>query len=204
MNAFRRPFEIVRAWILLLVFRFSIRREVHGIQLVVPSANDQAPAFFEKTKQALELIRKADPRRWAKIPQLLPRIVLILGGGEFYHRDLHAYIVDLPSLRARSALELASAIVHESTHARINRFGAFYSPALRPRVEALCISQEIAFLRRFPESGALVTSKQESLKNPWWSDESLNQRRLAHLRAAGIPEFLVRVFDRLRRLTRAS
>src|SRR3954465_3146194 len=116
----------LRAWMLLLVFRFSTRLRGDGIDLVVRAAEHDAATFFEKTQQAFDLLRKADPRRWARIQRDLRRVVLISGGGEFFFTKLRAYVMDGPSLRLRSSLEIASSLVHEATHARLYRAGMEY------------------------------------------------------------------------------
>jgi hypothetical protein len=189
---------------LRLVFRFSVRRDVHGIQLVVPAANDHADGFFAKMQQALDIIRDADSRRWARIRRHLRRIVLLNGGGEFYHPELHAYVVDLPSFLARSPLEVASSVVHEATHARLHHKGISYEPSIRERVEMVCVGEEIAFLQRLGNTEELVARKRSSLESQWWSETSLHQRRFQQLQAHGVPRVLVRMFDRFRRFTRLS
>jgi hypothetical protein len=49
--------------------------------------------------------------------------------------------------------QIASAIIHETTHARIERHGISYKEELRSRIEAVCVRRELAFAARLPDSG---------------------------------------------------
>jgi hypothetical protein len=166
---------------------------------VVPTANAEAEHFFLKVEQALDIIRVADPRRWGRILKQLRRIVLVEAGGELYQSDLKAYLVDLPTLRHRSRLQVASAIVHEATHARLDSYGVSYSSPRRARIEAICVAEQIAFLERIPDTQRLVEQTRAALNTAWWSDEAMHQRRLRQLRAYGIPQALVSIIARFGR-----
>jgi hypothetical protein len=75
------------------------------------------------------------------------------GLGE-YKRSLKACILDERYLAdsATSVGEIASTIVYEATHARLERYGIGYKEELRGRIEAICFRRELAFAVRLPDS----------------------------------------------------
>jgi hypothetical protein len=115
-----------------------------------------------------------------------------------YQEQLHAYLIDLPTFKTRTIREVASAIVHETVHARLLCRGIPYDEDHRDEIEQLCVAEEIAFLARFPDSAEAIARKRESLKTRWWMNRDLHQRRLSQLRAHGIPGVFIRLYDWLR------
>jgi hypothetical protein len=51
-----------------------------------------------------------------------------------------------------SAANVAIAIVHEATHARVGQAGIPLYPDLRSRIERRCVREEIAFAQRLPRT----------------------------------------------------
>ena len=188
----------VRNLLFTVLIRFSPRTRVHGVELAAPTGVDGTEALFRKAGEALELIAATAPRLLRRTQRYLRRIVFVSGGGEIYHEQLHAYLVDLPMFKTRTIREVASAIVHETVHARLLCLGIPYDEGRRDEIEHLCVNEEIAFLTRFPDSAEAIARKRESLKTRWWTDPELHQRRLSQLRAHGIPGVLIRLYDWLR------
>jgi hypothetical protein len=195
---------LLRGALLHLLFRFSRRQRVHGIDLVVAGDETEVQLFFTKIREALEIIRTNDLHRWACVQRQLRRIVLINDGGQAYHREAIGCVVDLPTLRTQSALEIASTIVHEATHARFQRWGIDYKQSLRTRIETACVREEIAFLKRIPDTDLLIENLRSSLQTPWWTDEAIRERRLRQLRSAGVPQWMLQLYDRIRNFGRRS
>ena len=82
---------------------------------------------------------------------------------------------------------MASVIVHEATHARLNHFG--FSEPLRNRIEAACRKQEHAFSERLPQTqGDKIRDKLRRMgqvHEDFWDDASHRQRY-----ATGVEEAL--------------
>jgi len=172
------------------------RRRVDGLELVDLTASDAADYFFARVTDALALMRQQAPIAFGGIQRRLKRIALLAGGGEFYHRGLQAYVVDLPTLRKRSIPELALAIAHEAAHARIERFGIRYHPSRRARIEQICVRAERALAEKLPDNHVILARIAEKLSTQWWTEDSLHRRRLDQLSAHGTPAWLVRLYDR--------
>jgi hypothetical protein len=86
-----------------------------------------------------------------------------------------------------TSVELALTLVHEGTHARLRRWGFRYDETIRARIERICIRNELAVARRFPDSGDLVEMKEGRLawEDKEWSDETLDREDVEYLRGLG-------------------
>ena len=123
--------------------------------------------------------------------------MLVAGGGETYHPALRGYLIEVPTLMHGSTAQIAMRIVHEATHARIDQNGLRYTASRRGRIEARCVSEEIAFAQRLPNSDSLVAHARQKLSTPWWTESDLHERRLEQLRAYGWPRWLTTVYSRI-------
>lgn len=173
------------------------RRRVSGVELVDLTASAAGPLFFERVTEALTLLQQRAPAVFAGVRRRLKRIALLAGGGEFYHGGLRAYVVDLPTLKRRSVPELALAIVHEATHARLERWGIGYEPSKRARIERTCVRAELALAEKLPDNQLIISRIGEKLSTSWWTEDSLHLRRIEQLRVHGAPAWMTRLYDRL-------
>ncbi|MGH7615425.1 MAG: hypothetical protein ACREMW_15450 [Gemmatimonadales bacterium] len=172
------------------------RRRVKGVELVDLTASDAAPLFFARVADALALVEQRAPAILGGISRRLKRIALLKGGGEFYHRGLGAYVVDLPTLKQRSVPELALAIVHEATHARIEGLGIRYRPSRRDRIERICLRAEMTLAEKLPANEDMLRGIREKVSTKWWTEDSLHERRVEQLSAHGTPTWVTRMYDR--------
>jgi len=125
-------------------------------------------AFLRPTVEAMELIRKFDPRRYCRVCRQIRYIVNrpLLSAGN-YEREGRICNVDYnkrfatepPEWRLRS---YACLIVHEATHGLLRERGVGYDEKTWERVEELCSLEEYRFARRVDE---------------WWADEYLSPKR---------------------------
>ena len=124
------------------------------------------------------------------------------GLGEYKH-SLKACILDERYVAdpATTIERIASTIVHETTHARLERYGIGYKTELRTRIEAICFRRELAFAVRLPNSAELQQEISRYLEwsqaNPdFFSDANFRERHTAGeieaLRYAGAPDLLIR------------
>ena len=92
---------------------------------------------------------------------------------------------------------VATTLVHETTHARLIRFG--YRPKIRARVEAICHRRERNFARRLPGCDVLVAAIDRQLqRDPSdWSEDAHAGRVVKDLTELGVPSSLVQLVLRL-------
>jgi hypothetical protein len=149
------------------------RRQVRGLLILDMSLSAAAAPEIARVADALELIEREDPRRFARIVHDARRVVLIPAAGsagEYWHH-FRAIVLDVGHVRAAEPVALAATIIHEATHARIKRAGIPSPPALRERIELRCVAEEISFVTKFPGSDGFVQRAGERLKLRWWEGD---------------------------------
>lgn len=184
-----------------LMLRLSKSEHVDGLWVGV--FDDHPEAMLRRLKNALELIKAHDPLRYSHLIRDLKRL-WVCGGlstiGCFNYRLGACQFDDRFVLAETTTPELlASAIVHEATHARLWNWGIRYDEPLRPRVEAVCVRRQLAFAKKLPDGRRsqewaeriLASSDPANLSNTsfWKRDYDW---RIAELHRLGVPDWLVR------------
>jgi hypothetical protein len=100
---------------------------------------------------------------------------------------------------------LSCLLVHEATHARIERIGIRYAEGVRARIEVLCVREQLAFARALPGAAALTAQLESRLAEwtgrgePPWSDARFQRDSVRFALQNGIPRRIVRFFAWLAR-----
>jgi hypothetical protein len=157
-----------------------------------------------RVEGALLLVKLHSPVHYSRIMRDLERIWtnLVPHGVAAYYHSLKACVLDERFVDdlATSTEHIASAIVHEATHARLDRYGIAYDEDRRARIEAICFRRELALAVRLPDGAKL----QQDLKgyldwhkaNPDYFRESQFRERFVNgeieaLRHLGVPKWLI-------------
>lgn len=156
-------------------------------------------------EEALQLIKRHDTLNYSRITRNLDRIwVHLLPSAQAqYDRSLNACALDERYvLNETMTLErIASTIVHEATHARLEGWGIQYLEAMRIRIESICLRRELNFLVKLPDSEPLQDEIVRALdwcasdpdfysdKNFWWRRQEGEVETLRYLNA---PNWLIR------------
>lgn len=201
----------------------STARRVDGIW--IGSLGGAQEENLARVEGALLLIQQHSPLDHARVVRELERIwvrLSLYGNPGEYEHALKACILDKRYVAdpATTIERIASAIVHETTHARLERYGIGYKTELRTRIEAICFRRELAFAVRLPNSAELQQELAQCLEwsqaNPdFFSDANFRERHTAGgieaLRYAGAPDLLIRaavslkkMLDQARRLFRIA
>jgi hypothetical protein len=157
-----------------------------------------------RVMEALSLIERYDPLQYARVTHDLKRVWvnLLADARACFRRSLEACVLDERYVLAKTTTPemIAKTIVHEATHARLERWGIEYEEKLRPRIEAICIRRELAFIAKLPNGQPLQEEAARKLewcvRNPdHFSPVSFRQRRdrgaVEALRYLGIPSWLI-------------
>jgi hypothetical protein len=99
-----------------------------------------------------------------------------------------------------SVAQIACAIVHEATHARLTRLGFGYEEPKRLRIEHICVDAERSFARRLPDGDELLKEIEETKSfygAAHFSDASRRETNLDGLCALGVPEWIVWLLAKL-------
>src|SRR5262245_29338314 len=189
----------------------STSRRVDGLWIGASRSNGEIA--LRRVEEALHLIKTHDLRRYGRLLRDLERIWVRSDriGTAWFNEALKACELseDFVLADTSPAEEIAAAIVHEATHARLWSHGIGYDEPLRQRIEAACVRRELAFAARLPNGEPVRERARRTLEwicnTPhYWTDAAFVERKLEHdvqvLRRLGTPEWVVRVTLRLRAL----
>jgi hypothetical protein len=180
---------------------------------------DEPYQGLRRVEDALQLIKRHDPLHYSRIIRNLERVWvhLLPSALAHYNSSLNACVLDERFVLAETTTlqKIASTIIHEATHARLDGWGIDYDEAVRYRIEAICLRRELNFLTKLPDSEHLqeeiaYTLEWYATKQDYFSDR--NHRELDDqgasetLRYLGAPDWFVRCAMWLirRRRARAS
>jgi len=184
----------------------SSGKEVEG--LWVGTTDERQPTTMRRVEDALSLIKQHSPLHFSRVVRNLKRVWVRLvpysGANGCYYRSLDACVLDprFLALETTTLEEIASAIVHETTHARLERWGISYEETKRSRIEAICRRRELNFLRGLPNGETYREQLHQALASPvddhgYFSDAGFQQRtfegNIESLRYLGTPAWLIRL-----------
>lgn len=141
---------------------------------------------LRRVEEALQLIKRHDTLNYSRITRNLDRIWvhLLPSAQAHYDRSLNACTLDERYvLNETMTLErIASTIVHEATHARLESWGIIYEEKSRYRIEAICLRREHNFLTKLPDSGLMQEEIERTLEwcgsdRTYLSDASFRDRK---------------------------
>jgi hypothetical protein len=148
----------------------------------------------------LELLKDAAPEEHTRIVRYLSRIEIDRLGQPTagYDARFGQCLVDAAYLRDWPSHVIAGSVVHEATHARLDRAGFGYgSTDERDRVERRCVLAQIAVLVRLGAAEETIEYYIAQLTGPRWYDPaSTLLSKARRLSAAGAPSWIVHWFER--------
>jgi hypothetical protein len=181
----------------------SRRWELHGVRVwyFMPLAED-ARIVTERITRALALIAAHDPRQLELVRRHSAGIIvmdhpMLRGSWESGARLVRLAERFLLSDKATPA-RIATTVVHEVAHARLEARGFAYTPNRRHRIEAICYRAGAAFARRLPEGetlaeeGALLAQSAVASGPERWSPRAQVERDMRAMEILGVPAWLRR------------
>ena len=189
--------------------------------LWIGTMESEAQVGLRRLEEALLLIKRHDGLNYSRVIRNLSRIWVNLVPSSLAHYDraLNACVFDERFIRneATTTEDIASTIIHEATHARLESLGVTYDEAKRPRIEAICLRRELGFARKLPDGNSFRQQIVDRLAwlagdHDFYSDTNFQQRRqegeLETLRYLNAPSWIVRwatwLIHRRRRRASAS
>ena len=186
-------------------------RVVDGIW--VGSFPSDAKPAIQRIEDALRLVERCAPLHYRRIKSNLARIWvhLVPHGAGCYLHSLNACLLDerIVASETTTVEWIASAIVHEATHARLEKLGIRYDEAARQRIERICARRELDFARHLSGVDALheaITwrldrcSEENSIYTNQKMWEKTDQGNIEILRHMGTPEWVITLMLRSRNL----
>ena len=141
-----------------------------------------AEATLQRVEEALGLIKTYDRPRYDRLTRDLDRVWVRLtpSGSAHFDQSLWACVLDERFVLAETtdAEMIAGAIVHEATHARLDRCGFGYEEDQRERVEAICNRRMLAFARKLPDGHGVRAWAEANLAvdSSYYVDAALRER----------------------------
>jgi hypothetical protein len=182
--------------------------------LWIGSAQSDSEPALQRVEAALRLIDRCAPLHYRRVKNSLSRIwvTLVPHGAGCYLHSLNACLLDERVVASETTTPewIASAIVHEATHARLEKRGIRYDETVRLRIERICIRRELDFARHLSGIDALQEEITQRLdwcrdgnehytdQNMWQGIDQGNADALRHL---GTPEWVIAFVFRARDLS---
>jgi len=188
---------------------FSTGRDIDG--LWVGTTESKPQPGLRRVEDALQLIKRHDSLHYSRVIHNLERIWvhLLPNARACYDPSLKACELDerfvLPETTTLE--QIASTIVHEATHAKLERWGISYDEKERSRIEAVCLRRELHFIAKLPHSEPLREERARTLEwcdsdHDYFSNVSFQQRYhqgvVETARYVGIPDWLIRLLLKVR------
>jgi hypothetical protein len=164
-------------------------------------------------EEALRLIKHYGPLHYSRVTRHLERVWvdLLPDALACYQSPLKACVLDERFVLAETTTleRIASTIIHEATHARLDSWGIAYDEKMRWRIEAICLRRELAFAVKLPDSAQLQDELVRSLEfygpdSEYFSDANFSERysqgAVEVLRHVGAPDWLAPTILMLRSL----
>lgn len=182
---------------------FSTGRSIDG--LWVGTTESKPHPGLRRVEDALQLIKLHDPLHYSRVVRHLERVWVRLEhtASACYYHSMRACVLDERYVlqEATTVEEIASTIVHEATHARLERRGIQYVEKQRRRIEAVCIRRELNFVAKLPHAKPLQAARAYALEwctggeHDFFSDSNFATRHeegsVEGLRYLGAPEWLI-------------
>lgn len=174
-------------------------RRIAGLRVAIADPTVSMSEVELAISNAMETLRSLDERRWRRVIRYV-RHVIIWAGDYTAYDSFGGIHLSSSHLREWAWKYLASALVHEATHLRLEALGLGDDPKKRSRIEAICAEEQADFLDRLPGAGPEVAAAvRKALETPWWTPAERDERVERNLGRAGIPYWIRRAVMVLKR-----
>ena len=181
----------------------STSRSIDG--LWVGTMEGKPHPGLRRVEDALQLIKLHAPLHYSRVVRHLERIWVRVEhtASACYYHSMGACVLDERYvLQETTAVDrIATSIVHEATHARLERRGIQYVEKQRRRIEAVCIRRELDFVAKLPHAELLREARAHALEwcitgeHDFFSDPNFTTRHeegsAEALRYLGAPEWII-------------
>jgi hypothetical protein len=177
-------------------------RLVSGIPVTVTSRDSRtAEAHWRKVEEGLELLRTHHTHGFEEVRRHIRRVIvgfLSTARAAWWGPPRVCMLsIEYFSQDTATAADVASSLIHEARHARLERLGFRYSAERRVRLETLCTRAEIAFAERLPDADIRVGALKAVLGqlDLLYSAANLQAGKVHAFREVHAPGWLVRAAE---------
>lgn len=137
--------------------------KINGISISYCLSGDSSPRSM-KIGEALSIIENYDGRRWLRVRAHIKRVLVADSSVASFQAILGACVIPATMVDDQDPAALAAVVVHEATHALLNRHGVTSDSrdAVR-RIELVCHREELRFVQRLPDVDQIETDLLEMI-----------------------------------------
>ena len=191
----------IRAFVDKRIIESAHRSEILGVSVYYTDREvkygELSSIFLDKVTVALSLISHLDPRRLRHLQVKGLRVLIQSASTSGYLAASNTILLATRDVEKCEPAVMAGILVHEATHARIERLGIRRRPSIRSRIERRCLLEQISFLERVPGRRDLVEYYRSWLSRTWWDPKHRLERRLRYFREIGAPRWFLRIYEAL-------
>jgi hypothetical protein len=183
--------SLLRTVVASAVLHLYPHRNLGRIRIIFADIDIDRSVAMERLEGAFKVLDATDASRSRHVHRYVRRIVVWAGHFTFATPPKSVYLAS-SHLLTGSSIELASTLVHEAVHLRIERHGIRFERTLRERIEHRCILEQTSFLRRQGAEGEEMAELYEEQLEvaPWWTDESQSNDVERVIKDVGIPRWV--------------
>lgn len=182
-----------------VMFRMSVREVSHEIKIYAIAVKpEDAASGVAKVVEALEILEKHDPKRINTLQRCLWGVFVmkLASIGQYSERSgLCLLSLDFVLAPTTTPAGVATILVHEATHARLDARGITERTTSRERIEFACIKAERALVRRLPGGEELlpqINERAEWIEQGGYSNEFIIESKRRTFAEFGFPNFLAK------------
>ena len=145
------------------------RHDVHGKRVLISDPHADKSMVLADLKAAILVLENVNPKLFGAVLRYVGHIIVWPGDYTAYDSWGGVHL-SAAYLRKAPAEIIASGLVHEYVHLRVERCGISYEGEARARIETLCVRHQAAFLRetKHEHSEAWALEAEIGLKDRWW------------------------------------
>jgi len=193
-----------------LALRLSDHVDVDGLWVGVLDTGGNEKAILERTRRALELIKRHDPYRYRLVLAEIRRLWVypLPGDRSQWVAEDKRCMLDPRVVLGEPIEQVAASLVHAAMNARIVRYEVPAGDYVRrQRIARACMQQEILFAKHLPDAVQLTEWIDARIAAPadFWADRSFRDRHAQGERElanyAGIPGWAMKTAHAVRRVS---
>jgi hypothetical protein len=200
----RRRRRSVTGWLASRPIEYGLRGPRHVVQGIPVHLDVSTPSagaeLLARLGDAIKLLEEVDAPHFRRLLNDACRVLILDGAYAHYSPDANVIAVGPPLLLEAPVEVVAAALVHEGTHARVDKWVP-YSPRVGSRIvgsriERLCLREELRFIERFAAAGgraraivSYLARWRRAHKHPLPTRAERLARVEAHLQAQDVPRW---------------
>ena len=178
-------------------FRWALHRRLgEPFSLAGADAVDTGETPREEAIQALAgaftLLDHVSPFMLRRVKRELRRYLLRDTAFPRYIPHLRCVLLGKDSIAQSNNAEIALILVHEATHARLERLGVRATRFGLERIEMVCMRRELALASHFPDSAAWTNYVESKINSRFWARKHIRERLERELLKSNFPPWVVK------------